>query len=158
MNIKDVIDPTLVLVSVKAHSKKQLLGLLSGHMARATGLDERTLLEVVLQREREGSTGIGAGIAIPHGRHEAITRVTGLFVKLSQPLDFDSLDGQPVDLVCLLLAPLEAGSQYLKTLALISRLMRNTILVKKIRGCEQAAAIYALITGQDGSDSSSRAA
>jgi PTS system nitrogen regulatory IIA component len=127
-------------------------------MARMTGLDERTVLDVVLQREREGSTGIGAGIAIPHGRHASITRVTGLFVKLAQPLDYDSLDGQPVDLVCLLIAPQAAGSDYLKTLALISRLMRSNTLVNKIRGCEQAAAIYALIVGQDTSDSSSHAA
>ena len=104
------------------------------------------IFETLLKREKLGSTGIGQGIAIPHGKLPSISRVYGLFARLATPVDFDSVDGQPVDLVFVLLAPEHAGADHLKALARISRLLRDSSVVAKLRGTEDAEGLYAILT------------
>jgi PTS system nitrogen regulatory IIA component len=104
------------------------------------------VLDVLMQRERLGSTGIGNGIAIPHGKLARLERLFGVFARLERPIDFEALDGQPVDLVFLLLAPEGAGADHLKALARIARLLRNTEVAQKLRESRDAEALYAVLT------------
>jgi PTS system nitrogen regulatory IIA component len=146
MDLSDIIDARAVLANVKAPGKKQLLTELSQTIARIVGIEPRAAFETLLQREKLASTGIGQGIAIPHGKIAGIDRVHGLFARLASPLDYGSIDGQPVDLVFLLLAPADAGADHLKALARISRLLRDSATVAKLRGTETAEGLYAILT------------
>jgi len=137
--------PDAVLACVKASGKKALLAELAAKAAALYTLDERRLFDRLLERERLGSTGIGGGIAIPHGRMAGIDKPVGLFARLGHPVDFDSIDERPVDTVFLLLAPEGAGADHLKALARVSRLLRDRSLVEKLRATESADAIYALL-------------
>ena len=119
MDLSDLISPTSIVPALKAQSKKQVLQELCARAARQTGLSEREIFDTILQREKLGSTGVGHGVAIPHGKLHAIDTITGQFARLSRPVDFDALDDQPVDLVFLLLAPESAGADHLKALARI---------------------------------------
>jgi len=150
----DLIAPTGVMYDVHAVNKRQLLTALAAQAARLTGQDEAHVLEVILERERLGSTGFGAGTAIPHGRLDRLTRVVAVVAKLATPVDYDALDGQPVDLVVLMLAPTGSGVDHLKALARVSRALRDRELVAKLRGSVSADALYALLAG----DPKSRAA
>jgi PTS system nitrogen regulatory IIA component len=117
------------------------------HKASAlTGLSERRIYETLTEREKLGSTGMGQGIAIPHGRVPGVEKMTGLFAQLDHPVDFDSMDDQPVDLVFLLLAPEGAGADHLKALARVSRLLRNQAVCEKLRAAPHASTLYALLT------------
>lgn len=137
--------PDAVLASVKASGKKALLAELAARCAAMLKLDERRLFDRLLERERLGSTGIGGGIAIPHGRMAALAEPRGLFARLAHPIDFDSIDERPVDIVFLLVAPEGAGADHLKALARVSRLLRDRSLVDKLRATENAEALYALL-------------
>lgn len=145
MELADLLVPGAVTAGVKASSKKQLLGYLAAQASKMTGHDERRILEAILERERLGSTGVGNGIAIPHAKLPSLKRVLGVFAQLETPVDFDSLDGKPVDLVFLLLAPEDAGAEHLKALARVSRLFRDQVTVAKLRGSSTGDAIYALL-------------
>jgi PTS system nitrogen regulatory IIA component len=146
MTLTDIIDARSVLPNLHAQSKKHLLQELSEAAARIMSLDARLIFETLRRREKLGSTGLGQGIAIPHGKLAALNRVHGLFARLAAPVPFDAVDGQPVDLVFLLLAPEHAGADHLKALARISRLLRDGATVSKLRGAEDAAALYAILT------------
>lgn len=146
MDLSDLISPEAMIASLKAKNNKQLLQALSAHAARLTGLEERDIYDTLLQRERLGSTGLGQGIAIPHGKFAGLTRIVGVFAKLAEPVDFDAVDGAPVDIVFLLLAPEGAGADHLKALARISRLLRDNSAVEKLRASKDAAALYAVLT------------
>jgi PTS system nitrogen regulatory IIA component len=146
MILADIIDAQSVLANLKAQSKKQLLQELSQAMAKTTGIDHRMIFETLSTREKLGSTGLGQGIAVPHGKIAALGRVHGLFARLASPVDFDAVDGQPVDLVFVLLAPDHAGADHLKALARISRLMRDPAIVAKLRGTDTAEGLYAILT------------
>jgi PTS system nitrogen regulatory IIA component len=137
--------PDAVLACVKASGKKALLADLAAKAAQLYKLDERRLFDRLLERERLGSTGIGGGIAIPHGRMPGLAKPVGLFARLGHPVDFDSIDERPVDSVFLLLAPEGAGADHLKALARVSRLLRDRSLVDKLRATENADALYALL-------------
>lgn len=137
--------PDAVLACVKASGKKALLAELAAKAAALYKLDERRLFDRLLERERLGSTGIGGGIAIPHGRMADLSKPVGLFARLGHPVDFDSIDERPVDTVFLLLAPEGAGADHLKALARVSRLLRDRGLVEKLRATENADALYALL-------------
>ncbi len=137
--------PDAVLACVKASGKKALLAELAGKAASLFKLDERRLFDRLLERERLGSTGIGGGIAIPHGRMATLLKPMGMFARLGHPVDFDSIDERPVDTVFLLLAPEGAGADHLKALARVSRLLRDRSLVEKLRATESADALYALL-------------
>jgi PTS system nitrogen regulatory IIA component len=137
--------PDAVLACVKASGKKALLAELASRAAIQFKLDERRLFDRLLERERLGSTGIGGGIAIPHARMAGISAPLGLFARLAQPIDFDSIDERPVDIVFLLVAPEGAGADHLKALARVSRLLRDRGLVEKLRATDSADALYALL-------------
>jgi PTS system nitrogen regulatory IIA component len=152
MDLSDLIDSEAVLPALKSNSKKQLLQVLSETAAKVTGLPEREVFDTILQRERLGSTGVGNGIAIPHGKLTGIKQITGVFARLETPVDFDALDDQPVDLVFLLLAPEGAGADHLKALSRIARVLRDEDIVAKIRDTNDVAAIYAFLAGEQESD------
>lgn len=146
MEIDDLITPEGVVASLRVSSKKQALQELSKRAAELTGQQERAIFEVLTERERLGTTGVGNGIAIPHGKLAGLDRLHGLFARLQTPVDFDAIDDQPVDLICLLMAPETAGADHLKALARVSRLLRDRAVCDKIRGSENPEAIYALLT------------
>ena len=146
MEIADLIEPRAVIPSLRAANKKQLLQEISRRAAEITGEAERAIFEVLLERERLGTTGVGAGIAIPHGKLAGLKRLYGLFARLETPIDFEAIDEQPVDLIFLLLAPGGAGADHLKALARISRLLRDRTVCEKLRGSDKAEALYALLT------------
>ena len=146
MEIADLLPgPDAVLACVKASGKKALLADLAHRAAGLHGVDERRVFDLLIERERLGSTGIGGGLAIPHGRLPGLDRPRGLFARLGHPIDFDSIDERPVDLVFLLLAPEGAGADHLKALARVSRLLRDRALVEKLRATEKSDALYALL-------------
>jgi PTS system nitrogen regulatory IIA component len=146
MDLSDLIDVPAIMPALKANSKKQALQFLAERAAHITGLPEREIFDTVLRREKLGSTGVGNGIAIPHGKIPGIRRITGVFARLEQPVDFDSLDDQPVDLIFLLLAPEGAGADHLKALSRIARVLRDGDIVAKIRGTSDAAAIHSFLS------------
>jgi PTS system nitrogen regulatory IIA component len=146
MDLNDLIEVPAIMPALKANSKKQVLQLLAEKAARITGLPEREIFDTVLRREKLGSTGVGNGIAIPHGKIPGVRRITGVFARMEQPVDFDSLDDQPVDLIFLLLAPEGAGADHLKALSRIARVLRDGDTVAKIRGTSDAAAIHAFLS------------
>ena len=146
MEIADLLTgPEAVLASVKASGKKALLAELASRAAGLYALDERRLFDRLVEREALGSTGVGGGIAIPHGRVATIASPCGLFARLAQPVAFDAIDERPVDVVFLLMAPEGAGADHLKALARVSRLLRDRSLVDKLRATESAEALYALL-------------
>jgi nitrogen PTS system EIIA component len=146
MTVASLLTPDSVFTGIKGGSKKQVLQDLSHHLARLAGIPDRGVFETLLQRERLGTTGIGQGIAIPHGRIAGLGRLVGLFARLQKPVDFEALDGEPVDLVFVLLAPEDAGADHLQALARIARTFRNAATVQKLRQTEEAAALYAILT------------
>ncbi|MFZ5610008.1 MAG: PTS IIA-like nitrogen regulatory protein PtsN [Pseudomonadota bacterium] len=145
MDIPDLISPDAVMADLKATSKKQVLQLLAAKAAQLTELEERDIFTVLFERERLGTTGVGQGVAIPHGKLPALERIIGVFARLAKPVDFESIDGQPVDLIFLLLAPDNAGADHLKALARISRLLRDKATCDKLRGTKDSDALYALL-------------
>ena len=146
MDLGDLITPDGIIPSLKAKSKKQALQELSTRASELTGIESTAIFETLLQRERLGSTGVGHGIAIPHGKLADLDRIFSLFARLDQPIDFDAIDDAPVDLVFLLLAPEGAGADHLKALARISRLMREPVAIEKLRASRDRAALYAVLT------------
>jgi nitrogen PTS system EIIA component len=158
MTLDDIIDSQSVLANLKAQNKKQLLQELSQALAKRIAVDYRIIFETLLTREKLGSTGIGQGIAIPHGKLASLSRVYGLFARLAAPIDFEAVDGQPVDLVFVLLAPEHAGADHLKALARISRLLREPAVVAKLRGTDTAEGLYAILTEPAGGSGTSASA
>lgn len=149
MKLGSLLSPGMIAGAMKANSKKQLLQELAALAARGSELDEREIYDALLQRERLGSTGIGNGLAIPHGRFTRISRLFGVFARLERPVDFESVDDVPVDLVFVLLAPESAGADHLQGLARIARLMRNPSVVQNLRSTRDPAALYSILTGTD---------
>jgi PTS system nitrogen regulatory IIA component len=147
MEIEDLLSsPAQVMPRLKVSSKKQALQELARRAAEITGVHERQIFDVLLERERLGTTGVGNGIAIPHGKLADVKQMFGLFARLEHAVDFEAIDEQPVDLIFLLLAPEGAGADHLKALARVSRLLRDRAICEKLRGADQAEAIYALLT------------
>jgi PTS system nitrogen regulatory IIA component len=145
MLLTDLVAPNAVIAALKVNSKKQALQELAAKAALLTGQNERAVFEVLLQREKLGSTGVGNGIAIPHGKLPNLGKLFGLFARLDRPIDFEALDGQPVDLVFLLLAPETAGADHLKALARVARLLRDPDVARKLRESRDREALYAVL-------------
>jgi len=146
MEISELLTPDCVISNLRVSSKKQALQELAKRAAEISGMHERAIFDVLVERERLGTTGVGNGIAIPHGKLPNLEQLHGLFARLEKPIDFDSIDEQPVDLIFLLLAPESAGADHLKALARVSRLLRDKTGVKKLRGTDSAEALYAVLT------------
>jgi len=147
MPILEFLDPESVVQSLRARAKKQVLQELAAQaVRRLPALDERPVFDTLLQRERLGSTGIGEGVAIPHGKLPGLDRLFGLFARFDRPVDFEALDGQPVDVAFLLLAPEGAGADHLKALAQVARVLREPGMLNHIRAARASSALYALLT------------
>jgi nitrogen PTS system EIIA component len=146
MDLSDLISAEAILPSLKANSKKQAIQAIAEKAAELTGLEEREIFETLMQREKLGSTGVGGGIAIPHGKPQKLTRIFGLLARLARPIDFEALDDQPVDLIFLLLAPEGAGADHLKALARIARHLREPGIAAKLRASTDKTALYAVLT------------
>ena len=157
MEIVDLLAPEAVLPTLKAQGKKQLLQELAEHASRITGIPERRVFETLNERERLGSTGMGQGIAIPHGRISGLSKITGVFARLETPVAYDAVDNQPVDLVFLLLAPDGSGADHLKALARVSRLLRNQATCERLRAATSQEVLYALLTEPSNGTSSQAA-
>lgn len=151
MPLNELLSADAIIPALRASSKKQTLQEMSEKAARISGLSSREIFEALLQRERLGSTGVGNGIAIPHGKLTRVGRIFGVFARLAKPIDWDSLDSTPVDLVFLLIAPERAGADHLKALARIARAMRDPVLTAKLRAARDAAAVYATLTAETAS-------
>ena len=145
MPLLDFLSPEAIAPSLRASSKKQALQDISAQASRLVGRDEREIFDTLLQRERLGSTGIGEGIAIPHGKLPKLDGLFGLFARLDKPIDFDALDGEPVDMMFLLLAPEDAGADHLKALARVARMLREPGIHERIRSARDASALYAVL-------------
>ena len=157
MNIADLLAPDAVLPALKAQSRKQLLQELAARSHGLTRISERRIFETLVERERLGTTGVGAGIAIPHGRMTEVKTIIGIFARLENAIDYEAVDSQPVDLVFMLLAPENAGADPLKALARVSRLLRDKAVCEKLRSASTGEALYAILTGEKNGAASSAA-
>lgn len=144
MKLPDLVNIDTILPSVKATTKRALLSELSELAAKKTGIDKTFLFETLLEREQLGTTGIGKGVAIPHGRFPELNTPIGFFAKSEHPIAFESVDKDPVDLVFLLLTPEKAGADHLKALALISRFLKSDDMRTRLRACDTAESLYAV--------------
>jgi nitrogen PTS system EIIA component len=145
----EFLKPDAVFANVKMTSKKQLLQFMSEKASEMTGISERDIFDTIMQRERLGSTGVGNGIAIPHCKMKASARLTGLFVRLDQAIDFDSIDDQKVDLVFMLIAPELAGADHLKALSKVARCLRAADIVDAIRRAPDSGMIYDILSPRE---------
>jgi nitrogen PTS system EIIA component len=134
MELTNLLDGECIVANLRATSKKQALQELARRAADVTGLEERKIFSVLMDRERLGTTGVGSGIAIPHGKLAELDRLHGIFARLEKPVDFQSIDDRPVDLIFVLLAPEGAGADHLKALSRVSRLLRQIARLRR-RGC-----------------------
>lgn len=146
MDLSDLIKPEAIVPVLKASSKKQALQELAAVAADMTDQDERAIFDILLQRERLGSTGVGKGVAIPHGKLPGLEDIFGMFARLDKPIPFESADDEDVDLIFVLLAPEEAGADHLKALSRIARLLHEPGVAKSLRGCRDSAGLYSLLT------------
>ena len=144
MEVCELLAPDRIFASLKIPSKKKTLLELAQRAARVTGLHERTIFDILQEREKLGTTGVGRGIAIPHGKIPGLDGIYGLFVRLESPINFDAVDNEPVDLIFLLLAPETAGAEHLKALARVSRLLRSVAMCEKLRTAKNAKEIWDL--------------
>ena len=145
MNLGDLMTPEAVFFALKAPSKKGALEELAASAAPLMGIDPKELFNLLLQRERLGSTGLGRGIAIPHVHVRGLNRIVCHFARLAKPVEFDSPDDQPVDLVFLLLSPDHASGDHLKALARISRLVRDTVTIDRLRAAKDVDALRSVL-------------
>lgn len=149
MQIGELLDRNAISLRVSANNKRQTLAVIAEIAARNFGLDAGEALEALTQREAAGSTGVGHGVAAPHARLPGLQRMRGVFVRLEQPVEFDAVDDQPVDLIFALFAPQDAGAEHLRALARVSRLLRQADLRQQLRQARTVDAIHALLV-QDG--------
>ena len=146
MPLNELITAEGILPALKVNTKKQALQELSERAAQIIGLPAREIFDALLQRERLGSTGIGNGVAIPHGKLPKVHHIVGLFARLERPIDYEALDGTPVDLIFLLIAPESAGADHLKALARIARALRAPSFAAKLRATREVSALYAMLS------------
>ena len=146
MSLSNILAQESVIPALRVNGKKQALQELCERAAEASGLGPREIFDAILQRERLGPTGVGDGIAIPHGKLARCERICGVFARLERAIDFEALDGLPVDLIFLLIAPESAGADHLKALATIARALRHPGVAAQLRGARDAATIYSLLT------------
>lgn len=145
MQIGDFLDRGAISLRVKAADKRQALAVVAEMAARSFGLETGDILDALAEREQAGSTGVGYGVAVPHARINGLSRMRAVFIRLEHPIDFDAVDDQPVDLIFALFAHPNAGSEHLRALARVSRLLRQSDLREQLRKARTADAIHALL-------------
>jgi len=146
-DLSQIIAAEAIDAGMPAPNKKALFQQIAMHASRLTGIESKAIAASIGEREKLGSTGFGGGAAIPHGKIEGLERVVGYFARLTTPIDYQAIDGMPVDLVFLLLSPPDAGADHLKALASVSRMLRDRQTVAKLRGARSKDAIFALLSG-----------
>ena len=151
-DLSEIIAADAVDAALQAGNKKGLFQLLAAAAGKRTGIAAKTIAAALGEREKLGSTGYGGGVAIPHGKIDGLPKVFGFFARLPTPLEYQAVDGMPVDLVVLLLSPPDAGADHLKALAGASRMLRDRQIVAKLRGARSKDAIYALLAGVETRD------
>lgn len=151
-NFSDILTPGAVVAGINITAKKALFQQLAAIAERESGIDSRLVIERLGERERLGSTGFGGGVAIPHGKIDGLERVTGVFMRLDEPIDFQAIDDMPVDIVFMLLSPPDAGAEHLKALARVSRALRDRPFLAKLRGAGSSDALYALLATAEARD------
>jgi PTS system nitrogen regulatory IIA component len=152
MQLADFLDFDAIKTSFPGGNKRSLLQQLANLAAQRLGSAASAIHASITEREQLGSTGFGHGVAIPHGKIDGLNQIYGLFVRLSEPVDYKAIDGRPVDLIFLLLSPLDAGADHLKALAAISRVTRNAAVLEKMRGARSRDALAAVLMGADERD------
>jgi PTS system nitrogen regulatory IIA component len=152
MQLADFLDFDAIKTGLSGGNKRSLLQQLANAAGQQLGVDPATILASLTEREQLGSTGFGQGVAIPHGKINGLGRIYGLFARLSEPIDYKAIDGRPVDLVFLLLSPVDAGAEHLKALAAVSRVTRNVATLEKMRGARTRDALAAVLMGADERD------
>jgi PTS system nitrogen regulatory IIA component len=151
-DFSDLLTPDSILTNPPVTTRKALFQALGAAVEAAHGLDPRIVAEGLAEREKLGSTGFGGGIAIPHAKVAGLDRIIGAVARLEQPIDFAAVDDMPVDFVFMLLSPPDAGAAHLKTLARVSRALRDPGFVAKLRGAGSPDALYALLTAAETRD------
>lgn len=146
MELSNILKPEAVRVAGNASSKKRLFLDLAEVASTVFGIDAGDAVDALLERESLGPTGVGKGVALPHARMDGLDEVSGVFLRLEKPLDFDAVDRQPVDLIFALFAPRNAGVDHLKALALVSRTMRDPAVCAKLRANSDPSALHAILT------------
>jgi nitrogen PTS system EIIA component len=146
MQLSTLLQPNAVKVFATVTSKKRLFQELGDIVASVCGMNAADTVDALQERESLGPTGVGHGVALPHARLDGLSRVTGVFLRLERPIDFDAVDRQPVDLVFALFAPRDSGVDHLKALALVSRTLRDPAICAKLRANTDAAALHAVLT------------
>ena len=144
MGLADVLTREGTRCSIKAQCKREVLQQLAETASDLVGTPADEILATLIEREQLGSTGVGDGVAIPHGKIDGLKSITGVLARLDKPVSFDSIDDQPVDLVFLLLAPANATAAHLKALAKVSRLLRDPATREALRGAETSEALFAI--------------
>lgn len=146
MEFAKLLKPEAVKVLTSASSKKRLMQDIADLMEGVHGMNADLIVEALMAREALGPTGVGHGVALPHARLEGLEEVVGAFVLLDKPIDFSSVDRQPVDIAFALFAPEAAGVEHLKALALVSRTLRETSICNKLRANPDPTTLYAILT------------
>jgi PTS system nitrogen regulatory IIA component len=144
MALSDLLSQKAVVLNLHARCKREALAMLADRAAAVTGADATAIREALMEREKLGSTGVGRGVAIPHGKIDGLGAMTGVLAKLDAPIDFEAVDDQPVDLVFVLLAPADASAAHLKALAKVSRLLRDERVREALRGAETPEALFTI--------------
>jgi PTS system nitrogen regulatory IIA component len=152
MHLTEFLDFDAIKPALPAGNKRSLLGQLASLAGARLGVRAAEILATITEREKLGSTGFGQGVAIPHGKVEGLTQIYCLFVRLAEPVRYKAIDGEPVDLVFLLLSPPDAGADHLKALAAISRVVRHAPTLEKMRGARSRDALAAVLMGADERD------
>ena len=145
MNLSDLLVPGAIAPRVGADSKRRVLTVISDIAARCFDVQAADVADGLLAREAEGSTGFGHGVALPHARVAGLSAMRAVFARLEPPVAFAAVDDQPVDLVFALLAPEDAGSEHLRALARVSRVLRRPKLREQLRQARSADALHALL-------------
>ena len=144
MGLSEFLSPDAVVFNLHASCKREALAMLADKAGALTGVPATAIRQSLMEREQLGSTGVGRGVAIPHGKIEGVGKIVGVFAKLDQPVDFEAVDDQPVDLVFVLLAPADATAAHLKALAKVSRLLRDERVREALRGAGSREALFAI--------------
>lgn len=142
MQISDILSEDMIMTEVKADTKRHLLAEIAAYAAEKNGLDKNIVFEAILERENLGSTGYGNGVAFPHARINGLKQIVTGFARLNMPLDYDSADRKPVDMVAFMVSPENSGDDHLKTLAAFSRVLKNKDICQEIRTAKSVHEIY----------------
>ena len=147
MYLNSLLDRHAILGNICVNSKRQALQVIADLAAKQLGLDAGDIHQALLEREKLGSTGVGMGVAVPHAALPGLDHMHGIFIRLENPINYDSIDDMPVDLIFALLAPEHAGTEHLRALAKVSRVLRQKELREQLRLIDNPDAMYAVLTG-----------